>query len=208
MPRRIGVLAIVLAVLAIGGFLATRVTTSSARATHQSRPREAARTTRTTTTTTTTTIPPGELPQTKVLPSASGPAFLSRMRGLLAAIASDEPARAMPAFFPLAAYLQVKAIPDPAVDWHTRLIANFYQDIGTFHAALGPNAATARFVSVSVPNAAEWILPGVEYNKGSYWRVYDTVVNYTIGGRAGQFTVTSMISWRGEWYVVHLGAIR
>ena len=61
---------------------------------------------------------------------------------------------------------------------------------------------------MAVPNAAQWILPGVEYNKGSYWRVYGTTVTYTVGGESRSFPITSMISWRGEWYVVHLGAIR
>ena len=69
-------------------------------------------------------------------------------------------------------------------------------------------AASARFTGVTVPDAAQWILPGVEYNKGSYWRVYGSTLNYAAGGRSGSFTIASMISWRGQWYVVHLASIR
>jgi hypothetical protein len=68
--------------------------------------------------------------------------------------------------------------------------------------------SAATFGSVQVPDAAQWIRPGVEYNKGSYWRVYGTTVNYTAAGRAGSFPIASLISWRGQWYVVHLLSIR
>lgn len=68
--------------------------------------------------------------------------------------------------------------------------------------------AGATFTSVTVPDTAEWILPGVEYNKGSYWRVYGAEVHYSVGGAAHFFTIASLISWRGEWYVVHLSSIR
>ena len=118
---------------------------------------------------------------------------------------SGDPAAATPAFFPLSAYLQVKAIADPAHDYKTRLVADFDQDIMALHARV---PASATFQSVSVPTAAQWILPGAEYNKGSYWRVYGTRVTYEVSGQTRQFTIASMISWRGEWYVVHLLAIR
>jgi hypothetical protein len=32
-------------------------------------------------------------------------------------------------------------------------------------------------------------------------------VVYSVGGDVRSFGIASMISWRGEWYVVHLGAI-
>ncbi|HLN17405.1 MAG TPA: hypothetical protein VK277_11740 [Acidimicrobiales bacterium] len=159
--------------------------------------------------TTTTTVDPGSLPQTNQLPSDDDPLFTAHMADLFQAVAEDEPAEALPSFFPLLAYIEVKGISDPIHDYETRLIPDFDEDIDTIHAELGPDADSAVMTGVSVPtSAAEWILPGVEYNKGSYWRVYDTEVDYTVDGRSGSFEVTSMISWRGEWYVVHLGGIR
>jgi hypothetical protein len=124
------------------------------------------------------------------------------------AVVDDQPAEALPFFFPLNAYVQVKGISDPVHDYQTRLIPNFDQDVQTLHASLGVAAGSATFTGVTVPNAAEWIVPGVEYNKGSYWRVYGTRVSYTVAGRPESFEVSSLISWRGEWYVVHLGQIR
>ena len=70
------------------------------------------------------------------------------------------------------------------------------------------DAATADLTGIDVPATAQWVLPGAEYNKGSYWRVYSSQVHYTVDGRAGSFTIASMISWRGEWYIVHLASIQ
>lgn len=156
-------------------------------------------------TTTSTTVDPGTLPQTTQLPSATGPAFQQRIADLWSAIQSGNPATALPAFFPLSAYIQVKAISDPVHDYQTRLIADFERDVMSLHAQAG---AAATFGSVSVPGTARWIVPGVEYNKGSYWRVYGTRVTYYLSGQARYFTIASMISWRGEWYIVHLLSIR
>ena len=121
---------------------------------------------------------------------------------------TDRPEEALAFFFPEAAYLQVKAISDPAHDYETRLIANFEADVHAYHARLGAAAATAHLDGVDVPDQAVWVLPGAEYNKGSYWRVYGTALRWSATGTSGTLPVTSMISWRGEWYVVHLGAIR
>jgi hypothetical protein len=126
------------------------------------------------------------------------------MRRLWQAVVTGDPAVGLPAFFPLSAYLQVKAIANPAADWHERLIGQYDSDIAGLHAALGAGAASAQFVGVSVPSAAAtWVDPGAEYNRIGYWRVYDTTVEYTVGGMQRSFTVISLISWRGQWFVVH-----
>jgi hypothetical protein len=156
----------------------------------------------------TDTTDPGALPQTDTRPDASSAAFTARVDALWSAIKADDPARAMPCFFPLAAYRQIKAISDPTGDWNTRLVAAYEEDIHAWHAQLGTGAANAKLVNVTVPDTAEWIVPGVEYNSGSYWRVYGATLQYQVDGRGGTFTVASMISWRGEWYVVHLASIR
>ena len=154
------------------------------------------------------TTDPGALPQTDTKPDAASATFTSGVNALWSAIAAGDPARAMPFFFPLTAYEQVKAISNPDADWSNRLVAAYREDIQAWHAQLGANAANAKLVSVAVPDTAQWIQPGAESNKGSYWRVYNTVLTYQVDGRTGTFTVASMISWRGEWYVVHLASIR
>ena len=139
------------------------------------------------------------------MPSASDPAFQARIAALWSAITAGQPSLAVQAFFPLSAYIQVKGISDPVHDYQTRLIANFDQDIMSLHSQI---AGPATFESVTVPDTARWILPGVEYNKGSYWRVLGARVNFQENGQARYFTIASMISWRGQWYVVHLLSIR
>ena len=161
------------------------------------------------TTTTVAADDPGALPQTDEQPTASGATFTAGVNGLWEAIRQDKPELALPFFFPKSAYLQVKAISDPAGDYQNRLIANYEEDIHTLHAQLGANAADAKFVGISVPDAqAVFVQPGEESNKGSYWRVYGSTMQYQVDGQSGSFPVTSLISWRGQWYVVHLGAIR
>ncbi len=160
-------------------------------------------------TTTTAASDPGLLPQTDTEPDASSPVLTAHVNSLWAAIVADDPSPAMPFFFPLNAYKQVKALSDPERDWNARLVAAFNEDIHTWHTQLGSGSATAQLTAVSVPSdQAQWIQPGVESNKGSYWRVYGTTLRYTVDGRTGTFTIASMISWRGEWYVVHLASIR
>ena len=52
----------------------------------------------------------------------------------------------MPAFFPEAAYLQVKTIGDPQSDWRDRLVGDYALDIAAAHALLGAHAAAARLL--------------------------------------------------------------
>ena len=149
------------------------------------------------------------LPQTHDEPTASGAAFEVRVRALWDGIVADDPDRAMAFFFPLGAYRQVKDVPDPAADWKRRLVAAYAHDIHALHARLGDDAANAKLVGLDVPQArARWVDPGEEYNKIGYWRVFGSRLRYDVGGTSGSFEVKSLISWRGEWYVVHLSAIR
>jgi hypothetical protein len=140
---------------------------------------------------------------------AAGGAFEERARSLWSAIANDAPALAMPFFFPLAAYRQVKAIADPTADWNRRLVAAYVRDIHALHARLGSGAARARLVALEVPAEHRvWVEPGGEYNKVGYYRVFGSKLRYAIDNKPSAFDVKSLISWRGEWYVVHLNAIR
>lgn len=162
----------------------------------------------TTSTSPPTTVDPGSLAQTADIPATAGPAFNARLQTLWQAIVDGTPDGALPFFFPRAAYLQVKAIRDPGADWQTRLVGAYDQDILALHKALGPSATGATFLGIDVPATAVWVHPGAEYNRLSYWRVYGAQVRYRAGGVTRRFTIASMISWRGEWYVVHLSSIR
>ena len=157
---------------------------------------------------TATTIDPGDLPQTGAFPSASSQVFLAGMSALWEAVTSGIPERGQPAFFPEAAYNQLKAVRNPPADWTGRLLGSYYLDIGAAHNLLGPDAASAQLLGVRVyPNTAHWVAPGVCYNRVGYFEVPNSRVVYQVGGQVRSFGIASMISWRGEWYVIHLGAV-
>ena len=117
----------------------------------------------------------------------------------------ERPNLALPAFFPLAAYQQVKAIYDPAADWHGRFWYDFTLDVGAAHRLVDPDA---RLVRVIVPTSdAAWVDPGVCANSLGYWHVPGARVVYREHGQERSFGIASLISWRGVWYVVHFGAV-
>ena len=152
---------------------------------------------------------PGTLPQTKDKPEASGAAFDGRVAALWDAIVKDDPDRAMPFFFPVTAYEQVKAITNAASDWRRRLVAAYKRDVHALHKRLGEQAANAKLVRADVPqDRARWVEPNEESNKLGYYRVYGTRLVYELEGKERSLEITSLIAWRGEWYVVHLSGFK
>lgn len=127
------------------------------------------------------------------------------MRSLWRGISSGSVAAAMPAFFPEPAYARLKAIGDPRGDWTARLVGEYRLDLESAHALVGGGA---RLVGVEVPAAyAHWVPPGVCSNSIGYYEVPNSRLVYSRGGTTRSFGIASMISWRGVWYVVHLGAV-
>ena len=157
---------------------------------------------------TTTTTSPGTLPQTGTFPTTTSQLFTANMAALWNGIVTNSVQVAIPAFFPQSAYVQLKTVPSARDDFTERLVADYGLDIGAAHALLGPNAASAQLVGVDVDSAyGHWINSGVCYNDVGYFEVPNSRVVYTVNGQTHSFGIASMISWRGEWYVVHLGAI-
>lgn len=148
---------------------------------------------------------PGTLPQTRDKPPASSPAFEARAQALWEAIVHDDVERGMPFFFPVTAYQQVKDVGNPASDWRHRLVAAYKRDIAALHKKLGGKAESAKLARLEIPAGAKWVEPNEEYNKLGYYRVYNTRIIYELEGKERSLgTISSLISWRGEWYVVHL----
>lgn len=143
------------------------------------------------------------LPQTEARPSVDSPAFKRRIERLAQCILRDEPSSCRASFFPLLAYREVKAIEKPERDYQYRLIRHFERDIHEYNKLLGDGA---KFEGIDVPeNAVRWMKPGSEGNKVGYFRVLRSRLRFTkSNGKAQALELTSMISWRGEWYVVHL----
>ncbi|MBV9716854.1 MAG: hypothetical protein JOZ64_15870 [Solirubrobacterales bacterium] len=130
------------------------------------------------------------------------------MGALWEGIRAGDVGPALPGFFPEAAYAQVKAIADPQSDYQHRLVSEYSLDIAAAHALLGAGAGSAQLVTVDVPSPyVYWVPPGVSYNRVGYYEVPNSRLVYREGGNLRSFGIASMISWRGAWYVVHLGAV-
>ena len=148
----------------------------------------------------------GGLPQTPAFPGTRTAAFDNAMADLWLAVTTGNPRSGRPGFFPLAAYKQVKAEPYPAADWQYRLWDDFVLDVRAAHRLVGSGARLDRVV---VPMSyAAWVYPGACHNKIGYWHVPGARVVYRVHGRERSFGIASLISWRGVWYVVHLGAVQ
>ena len=130
------------------------------------------------------------------------------MANLWAGIVRGSLDPALPAFFPEAAYLQLKAIAGAGADWSGRLVHDYSLDIAAAHALLGSGSADARLLTESVDaNYGHWIAPGVCSNRLGYYEMPNARLVYHEDGQIRSFGIASLISWRGVWYVVHLGAI-
>ena len=115
---------------------------------------------------------------------------------------------AAPAYFPESAYLQLKKIDNARSDYVNRLEADFTLDIGAAHALLGGDANTAKLLEATAPSGfGHWVPPGVCDNSVGYYELPNARVVYQEDGQTRSFGIASMISWRGVWYIVHLGAI-
>ena len=151
---------------------------------------------------------PGSLPQTRAYPSGRSAQFKSLMAGLWAGVVHDSIAPALAAFFPKDAYVRLKAIASASSDWTDRLVHDYRLDIAAAHALLGAGVVHARLIEVNVPSSyGHWIEPGICYNSIGYYEMPNARVVYREDGQIRSFGIASMISWRGVWYVVHLGAV-
>ena len=147
----------------------------------------------------------GRLAQTSAFPTVKSAAFKNAMHDLWLAVTTGQPRLAFPAFFPEAAYAQVKAIASPQSDWQYRLWYDFTLDVAAAHQLVGRGA---KFVKVIVANEdAAWVSPGYCYNSTGYWHLPGARVVYRQGSQLRSFGIASLISWRGDWYVIHFGAV-
>lgn len=144
-------------------------------------------------------------PQTSAFPKTTDTAFSNAVHDIWLAVTTGDPDYARPAFFPVRAYEQVKAIADPAADWQDRLWADFTLDVAAAHKLVKPGATLTRVI---VPvQYAQWIGAGGCSNRIGYWHVPGSRVVYREDGVTRSFGIASFISWRGDWYLVHLGAL-
>jgi hypothetical protein len=150
------------------------------------------------------------LPQTRDYPKLDSPSFKKRIESLFQAIILDQPELANDAFFPVIAYEQVKDVQKPARDHKYRLMAAFYRNIHEYHRKVARLEGPLKLFSVEPSSVnARWMEPGSEGNKLGYYRMLRAHLKYADSkGQKYSLEITSMISWRGEWYVVHLNGFK
>ncbi len=206
----VGVLVVAAAAAVWGGYVLRTGGRLPVRADAVSHHKSRALVTTTTSTTlppTTTTTDPGLLPQTASFPSTQTPQFETEMSDLFQAVVANSAAMAEPAYFPESAYLQLKTIYNARSDYVNRLEADFTLDIGAAHALLGSDANTATLIEATAPSGfGHWVPAGVCDNSVGYYELPNARVVYQEDGQTRSFGIASMISWRGVWYVVHLGS--
>ena len=151
----------------------------------------------------------GQLPQTSALPTTDSAAFQNAMADLWLAVTTGHADYGLPAFFPLAAYQKLKDLYEPTEDWRGRLWVDFTLDVAAAHRLLREDGAEqAQFARVIVPAAyAAWVSPGACANYIGYWHVPGARLVYRQDGQERSIGIASLISWRGDWYVVHFGAV-
>jgi hypothetical protein len=147
----------------------------------------------------------GALPQTRAFPSTHSAAFRDAMQDLWLAVTTGNARLALPAFFPRAAYQKLKAIYGPTADWDDRLWYDFTLDVGAAHRVVDPGARLVRVIVAG--DDAAWVYPGICANSIGYWHVSGARLVYREHGQERSLGIASLISWRGVWYVVHLGAV-
>ena len=147
----------------------------------------------------------GTLPQTSALPKTNAAAFKNAVHDLWLAVATGNAGYARPAFFPEKAYEQVKAIADPESDWQGRLWLDFTLDVAAVHKLIKPGATLTKVITPTEDE--QWIPTGACYNSTGYWHLPGSRLVYREGGVTHSFGIASFISWRGDWYLIHLGAL-
>ena len=145
------------------------------------------------------------LPQTSALPQTTSTAFDNAIQDIWLAVTTGDADYARPAFFPEKAYERVKAIDDPESDWTGRLWYDFTLDLAAAHKLVGKNATLTKVLTPT--QYTQWIPVGACYNSTGYWHLPGTRLVYREDGATHSFGIASFISWRGDWYLIHLGAL-
>jgi hypothetical protein len=120
---------------------------------------------------------------------------------------SDSLVEARALYFPETVYVRMKTgiLSSPATDFVDRLWAFYRLDLAAYHAHLGKGGLGAELLSVNpLAHSATWISPGVCENHFGYWHIANVRIVYREGS-VRSFAIASLISWRSQWYVIHLG---
>jgi hypothetical protein len=131
---------------------------------------------------------------------------VDKAKRLFDAIVADAPERAEEVFFPRAAFLLVKDIPDPG-KYYDRLKRRFEQDIHALHASLA-DPASAQFERFELANRGGFVRVREEGNRLPYWASRHSFIHFRMRGQPQRLEVRVLITWDERWYVIHLNEFR
>jgi hypothetical protein len=129
-----------------------------------------------------------------------------KAKRLFDAILADAPERAQDVFFPRAAFLLVKDIPDPG-KYYDRLKRRFEQDVHALHASLA-DPASAQFERFELANRGGFVRVHEEGNRLPYWASRHSFIHFRMRGKPQRLEVRVLITWDDHWYVIHLNEFR
>ncbi len=148
-------------------------------------------------------IPKGNDPSLKEGPGAPAEGTATeRAKLLVQAIRQNEPAIALPFFFPAKAFDLVKAIKKPS-RYHKKLVRVYNEDIALMRKSLR-DPDNVEFVSFKLGRTKRWMAKGKEGNNLPYYATYKSTITVKDKGRERQLKVRVMITWDDQWYVTHL----
>jgi hypothetical protein len=130
----------------------------------------------------------------------------AQAKRLFEAILADAPERAENVFFPRAAFLLVKDIPDPG-HYYDQLKRRFEQDVHALHASL-TDPASAEFERFELANRGGFVRVHEEGNRLPYWASRHSFIHFRMRGQAQRMEVRVLITWDDRWYVIHLNEFR
>ena len=133
-------------------------------------------------------------------------AFGNAVHDIWLAVTAGNPEYALPAFFPEKAYEQVKAIADP--ECRLGRTGSGTTSPSTWPLSTSSWPANRDAHQGHRPDSVRAVDPeGACSNSLGYWHVPGSRVVYRQAETTYSFGIASFISWRGDWYLVHLGAL-
>jgi hypothetical protein len=141
-----------------------------------------------------------------VAPLADEEDLQRRAKGLLDAIAADDPSLADPFWFPKEPFVPLKDVKNPGKYWET-LHHSYGADVHELHRKRKSWDGVA-FVRFEVGSTPTWVDVGEEANHIGYYRSFRGTLRYAAPGGEGAIEVHTLITWQGRWYVTHLRKIK
>ena len=142
----------------------------------------------------------------QVKPISDEPELAARAKGLLEAIASDDPPKGDAFWFPKEPFIPLKDIKDPGKYWE-QLHRDYANDVHALHKKR-KDWSGAAFQGFEIGSAPKWVKPGEEANKIGYYRSFHGKIHFEQGGEAASIDVHTIITWQGRWYVTHLSKFK